>query len=257
MKVSNKSTSWEGVDTWYSGLVGEEGHYYHQHLILPNVLRLMGLKKTPNPTVLDLACGQGVLGRHLAAEIPYLGVDLSSSFIREAQKMDSSPHHRYLHADITKAFQAEENYFSHATVILALQNVEHPLNVFQNAYRLLRKEGSLLIVMNHPCFRIPRQSSWQVDQEKKWQYRRVDRYFSPMKIPIHTHPGKGKDSSQTWSFHHPLSSYFLWLQQSKFMVEVLEEWCSNKASVGKHAKMENHARAEFPLFLTIKAKRSV
>ena len=34
----HKSTSWEPVGNWYQTIVGEEGHYYHQHVILPQLL---------------------------------------------------------------------------------------------------------------------------------------------------------------------------------------------------------------------------
>jgi hypothetical protein len=33
----------------------------------------------------------------------------------------------------------------------------------------------------------------------------------------------------------------------------MEEWTSDKVSVGKAAKGENRARAEFPLFMAIRA----
>jgi hypothetical protein len=110
-------------------------------------------------------------------------------------------------------------------------------------------------VLNHPCFRIPRQSSWGVDLEKKIQYRRIDRYFSSMKIPIQSHPSKGAQSSHTSSFHHSLSRYVQWLKQTGFVIETMDEWCSDKKSTGKHAKMEDTSRAEFPLFLAIVAKK--
>jgi hypothetical protein len=109
--------------------------------------------------------------------------------------------------------------------------------------------------MNHPCFRIPRQSSWKVDDEQKIQYRRIDRYTSPMKIPIQAHPSKGQSSATTWSFHHPLASYSQWLNETGFVIELIEEWHSNKVSTGKAAKMENRSREEIPLFLAIKAKK--
>ncbi len=78
-----------------------------------------------------------------------------------------------------------------------------------------------------------------------------------MKIPIQAHPSKGKDSPVTWTFHHPLSSYFQWLNATGFTVETMEEWVSTKESEGKNAKMENRSRAEFPLFLTIVANKVV
>jgi hypothetical protein len=35
----------------------------------------------------------------------------------------------------------------------------------------------------------------------------------------------------------------------------MEEWVSDKKSTGKFATVENRARAEFPLFLTLKMKK--
>lgn len=249
------STSWEPVEKWYKATVGEEGHYYHRQIILPGVIRLLGMGKE-GAALLDLACGPGVLAKQLPETVAYTGVDLSSSFIQQARKLDRSTNHRYLVGDITKGLDLEENSYSHAVIILALQNVEKPEGVFRNAYKHLRSGGRLVIVLNHPCFRVPRQSTWQVDEEKKIQYRRIDRYASSMSVPISTHPSKGQQSVTTWSFHHPLSAYAKWLQEAGFVIETLEEWCSDKVSTGAAAKMENRSRAEIPLFLTIVAQKA-
>ena len=76
--------------------------------------------------------------------------------------------------------------------------------------------------------------------------------MSEQKIPIVTSPGKSQ-SETTWSFHYPLSSYFSFLQNAGFVVQDLQEWCSDKESLGKAARWENRARKEFPLFMAIKA----
>lgn len=241
-------TTWQQVSKWYNESVGEEGHYYHQHIIIPGVIRLLKLKA--GDALLDLACGQGVLARHLPQGVNYLGIDISPGLIRAATQHSRKPQHRFQVADLTKKLKLETP-FSHAAIILALQNMADPLAVLKNAASGLGKNGQLLIVLNHPCFRVPRQSSWQIDEQKKWQFRRVDRYFKPMEIPIQMHPGAGQASEQTISFHHPLSSYFHWLSEAGFVVENMEEWCSNKESTGKNAKMENRTREEFPLFLCL------
>lgn len=242
------STSWEGVGKWYHGLVGEEGHYYHRQIILPGVLRLLGKVDA----LLDLACGNGVLARQLPEEISYLGIDLSTSLIKAAQQ---TSRHDFQVGDITKTLTLPRRDFSHATIILALQNIAEPLAVFKNAANHLRPGGQLIFVLNHPCFRIPRQSSWGIDQEHKIQYRRIDRYHSDMKIPIQMHPGQKTKESETWSFHHPLASFSQWLFESGFAIELLEEWYSDKVSTGKAARMENRSREEIPLFLAIRAKK--
>ncbi|MFI5333862.1 MAG: class I SAM-dependent methyltransferase [Chlamydiales bacterium] len=245
--------SWETSSRWYDKIVGPKGHYYHQKVVLPGIMKLLNLN--PGAKVVDLACGQGVLARHLPKGVSYLGIDASPSLIRSAETAKVSPLHRFLTADLTKPLRLDQRDFSHATIILALQNISDPKQVLQNASHLLKEGGQLLIVLSHPCFRIPRQSSWQVDEAKKLQFRRIDRYLSPLKIPIQTHPGQGEKSPETWSYHHPLSSYSKWLEESGFVIELIDEWCSDKKSTGKTAPMENRCREEFPLFLAIRATK--
>lgn len=253
-KTQNKSSSWEPVQKWYNEAVGAEGHYYHQHVVIPGLLKLLQLD--PGSSLIDLGCGQGILARQIPQNIEYLGIDLSPSLIKSAKQYDRNPKHDYRVADITKPLAIEKK-FTHAAVVLALQNVEHPEAVIKNAAKALLPGGTLVIIMNHPCFRIPRQSSWKVDNENKTQFRRLDRYMSPLKIPIHAHPGKGEQSESTWSFHFPLSAYSKWLQENGFAISLLEEWCSDKVSTGGAAKMENRARQEFPLFLAIKGVTTI
>lgn len=250
-----KAASWEPASQWYKNLVGEEGHYYHQQIIIPNLLRLLNLQACSSPAVLDIACGSGVLARHLPTHTNYMGIDLSPTLIKEAKKLDTNLQHHYRVADVTKNLSLDDKKFTHATIILALQNISSPLQVFHNAYKHLEKQGVLIMVLNHPYFRLPRQTSWQIDKDKKLQYRRVDRYMSPLEIPICAHPSKGQHSAQLTSYHFPLCNYFHWLREAGFSVYDMEEWCSNKISTGANAKMENRSRQEFPLFMTLCAQK--
>jgi ubiquinone/menaquinone biosynthesis C-methylase UbiE len=249
-------TSWEPVGNWYNGLVGQEGHYYHQKLILPGVLRMLELGKQSSGALLDMACGQGVLARGLPNAVSYTGVDISSTLIKSAKQASSNKMHEFHIGDVSKPLSLQKRDYSYATVILALQNIEGAEKVIQNAMHHLAPKGKLLLVINHPCFRIPRQSSWEIDEQKKIQFRRLDRYLSDMKIPIQMHPGKGEASASTLSFHHPLSTYSQWLFNAGFQITKIEEWCSDKVSTGKQAKMENRAREEFPLFMAILATKN-
>ena len=250
---NSQTTSWEPVQKWYRGIVGDDGHYFHQNLILPGLTRLMNLKTTDR--LLDLGCGDGILGRYIPKNVSYLGIDSAPSFIKAASVQDKSPNHDYITSDVTTPLAIKDRTFTHATIILAIQNMEFPEQVFKNAAKFLEKGAKLIIVMNHPCYRIPRQSSWQIDEPKKLQYRRVDRYFTPMNIPLQAHPSQGTASATTISFHHPLSQYVNWLKKAGFYVDDMEEWCSNKVSTGGAAKMENRSREEFPMFLTIIAEK--
>lgn len=248
MKKTN-ITSWEPASEWYHDLVGTEGHYYHQHVIFPELAKLLKTKKT-DLSLLDMACGQGAFAGIVPSNFHYEGVDISPSFINLAKK--SHPKKSFHLQDVCKPFDLGKT-FTHATMILAFQNIEHPIIALGNIKRHLKQGGTLILILNHPCFRIPRQTSWGIDEEKKTQYRRIDSYMTSMSIPMDVHPGR-KGSSQTLSFHHPLSQIFSFLQETGFAVHNLLEWTSDKTSIGKYAKMENRSRKEFPLFLTIVAK---
>lgn len=244
--VKMNNTSWESSHKWYDSIVGEKGHYYHEQIVLPNTLRLLNLKK--DDSLLDLGCGQGVLARSLPPGVRYVGVDAAPSLIHSAKTKSKHP---FYVSDITQPLKIKEGPFSHAALILVTQNLEHPDAAFKNASAHLKPHGKFLVVMNHPCFRIPRQSSWGVDEPKKLQYRRIDLYMSSLKIPIQTNPGQREKSATTLSFHHPLSYYFQKLSEAGFVIETVEEWISDKKSQGGKSAMENRARKEFPLFMAL------
>jgi len=235
-------TSWQKVSKWYGEIVGDKGHYYHQHVVMPNTIRLLNIKD--GQSLIDLACGQGVLRRNIRQKIKYVGVDISRNLIEEAKRMDRQG--EYIIADVSQKLNIKEK-FDFVTIILALQNIKNMAGVIKNASELLDKNGKLLIVLNHPCFRIPRQSSWGIDEQNKIEYRRINRYLSPLDVPI------GVGGGITWSFHHAIGDYMSELKKNNLVVEILEEWTSDKSSEGSAKKMEDRSRKEFPLFITLVA----
>lgn len=245
-------TSWQKVSPWYNKLVGTDGHFYHEHVVIPGVLRLLDLNQESK--LLDLGCGQGILARKIPTVATYEGWDIAPGLIAEAKRQVIKPFARFNVRDVTKKQPLSETQFTHAACILALQNMEKPLGALQTASQQLQSGGRFVIVLNHPCFRIPRQSGWGIDEKTKQQYRWMNRYSSSMKIPIEMHPGQ-RNSSTTWSFHHSLHDLSAQLLQTGFVITTLEEWTSTKESVGSAARMENRARGEFPLFLSIVAEK--
>jgi ubiquinone/menaquinone biosynthesis C-methylase UbiE len=245
-----KSTSWSPVAKWYTGIVGDSGHFFHQNVILPGVKKLLDPK--PDESVLDVGCGQGVYARTLHFKVSYTGIDLAKELIVEAKKLDNDPAHQYFVADATKGIPVPAGSFDHAVCLLALQNMRDGTSAIMSASTSLKTDGDFVMVLNHPAFRIPRQSSWGIDEVNKLEYRRVNRYLSPLEIPINAHPGL-KNSPLTWSYHQPIEYYVKALKAAGLVITDLEEWASNKESVGKAAKAENRARREFPMFLAIRA----
>ncbi|TPW21142.1 MAG: hypothetical protein FD126_971, partial [Elusimicrobia bacterium] len=248
-----RDTSWQGASKFYDDSVGEAGHFYHQTVVLPGVMKMLRLGETECVKFLDLACGQGVMSRALPLTVEYWGVDLAEDLLASARKQDVRPTRRFIHADACGPLPFDDADFTHAACVLALQNVERPEALIATAAAHLAPGGRLVLAMNHPAFRIPKQSSWGEDMRMRIRYRRMDRYLSRQRIAIKMNPSLGDKSPETWSFHAPLSDIFLWFRQAGLYVEHLEEWVSNKKSAGPASVMENRARAEFPLFLALSA----
>lgn len=249
--MKKHETSWNEVANWYDQLVGEKGSDYHQKVIIPGTLKLLDPRR--GEKVLDLACGQGVLCRELArAGVEVTGVDAAPNLIKSA--IERSPKTiKYLVSDAANLKAFADASFDIVTCIMAIQNIEPLDKVISESARVLKNGGGFLIVTSHPCFRIPRQSGWGFDDQRKLQYRRVDSYLSEMKIPIKMHPGYDPGKI-TWTFHRPLTTYFTALNKAGFTVARLEEWFSHRQSQpGTNARAENRARQEIPLFLALLA----
>ena len=250
------STAWEGeVAQWYDNLVGQRGSSVQEQVIFPKTLRLARISK--GEFALDFACGQGAFCVALSkAGARVTGVDASAAMIQQAKRRFSKEAKFQVAdaRDVARLFP--EPVFDAIFCILAIQNIDPMEPVFSVCARALYPGGRLVVVMNHPAFRIPRQSNWGWDEARKLVFRRVDRYVTPLKIPIQMRPGADPDLT-TWSFHRPLEEYVKAISGAGLAVDAMEEWPSNKTSqVGSRARAENRAREEFPLFIAIRAVKT-
>ncbi len=248
-------TSWERQAGWYDNLIGATGDDFYRELVLPVALRQLAARRSDR--VLDVCCGQGVLGRVLAEKgIVSVGVDASPTLIKAA-KSRAKPEETYVLGDareLDKVLAGER--FDHAALIMAIQDVDPLQPVLSGVAALVKPGGRVVVVMTHPCFRIPKRATWGFDEETGVQFRRLEGYLSPLKLPIKTHPGIPADSGSTTSFHRPLSTILNAFGVAGLAVTACEELCSNRRGTeGPRATAEDRAAKEFPVFLALTAVR--
>ncbi len=213
------------------------------------------LDPQPGERVLDVCCGQGVFCRQLAslplAEV--VGIDASSRLIESARQRGGGANLRFAVADARDPGRLADGRFDAAACLMAVHDLDDIDAAFKGIAAALRPGGRLVVILMHPCLRIPRQSSWGWDEQKRAQYRRLDRYQTPMTIPIATHPGS-EPGTHTLFFHRPIAAYINALAAAGLAITGCEELLSHRTSEpGGRSRGENRARGEFPVFLGLKA----
>lgn len=244
-------TSWNKVAGWY-GAYMKSDDTFQEAVVFPGALHLLAPKK--GKTYLDIACGEGTFAAMIAKEGALAtGVDAARDLVATAQRRGVKGT-KFLLGDAERLHEVLGGArFDGASCILAIQNIARLDAVLNEASHALKSGAPFVLVMNHPAFRIPRQSSWGFDEEKKLQYRRIDMYMTESEIPIQAHPGSAP-SVRTFSYHRPLSAYVTGLGRAGFVVDALEEWTSHRESdSGPRAKAENRSRNEIPMFMAIRA----
>lgn len=257
-------TSWGGVASWYDRHLERVGDTYHEKVVYPNLLRLLGdekgqLQGLKGKHILDLACGQGQFSRLLADRGAFVaGVDLGKELIEIAEKNNTEHKFKvhYYNTASDDLYMLKDKTQDAVVCLLALQNIEKLNETIAEVNRVLKDDGKFYCVLNHPSFRVPRESGWGFDENEKVQYRRVHAYLSESKIKIDMNPGSKTDKKYTVSFHRPLQVYVKALAKHGLAITRLEEWESHKKSEkGPKQQAEDRARKEIPLFMCIETRK--
>ena len=247
-------TSWDALAQWYDGWMGAEGSRHHRAVAVPALLAL--LDPQPGEQILDVGAGQGVLAPSIAAAgARYTGVDAGPRLLAIARRRHGSAG-RFVLGDARNLAAVRDlraGTFDAVVFLLSLQDMDPLGAVLGSAAWALRAGGRLVALLTHPAFRVPRQSGWGWDAGRKLQYRRVDRYLTPLPVPMQPLPGR--PDAATRSFHRPVSAYVNALADHGLLVERMVEVPGPPPPEVRDPRAADRARQEIPLFLGLRARK--
>lgn len=148
--------TWDQKAAFWDTLNGDEGSPLTRALIWPAIERLARLE--PGQRVLDIACGNGVLARRLAALGGHVtAVDISPALIERArdhaQPSGQPIDYRVVDAtDETALTALGEAQYSLVVCSMALMDIPFIAPLFRAVRRLLSPEGRFVFVVPHPAF---------------------------------------------------------------------------------------------------------
>ena len=230
-------SNWNKLTTWYSGMVGTSGHKHHRH-VMPTLLKLLDPKT--NESILDIGCGTGILTPYITKTgARYVGIDLSEKMIQEARKFNKEQTFFVGSADkLTKHIKQK---FNKAVFLLSIQDMDPLDKIITETKGILTKDGILVLLILHPAFRIPRQSGWGNDKNRKITFRRMDRYISENVIPLDTNIKEKGKNIKSYFYHRPIQKYVEVLNSNGFVISDFVEIADPKDEF-----------KEFPMFLAMK-----
>ncbi len=231
MDVSNPNEfsrdAWEANAEIWDERMGEEGNDFFNLLCWPSLASLLDIQ--PGLRYLDIACGNGLTSRRLAALGAQVSAfDFSSSLIEKA-KARANPgaliDYQVIDAtDEQQLLSLGENSFDAVLSNMALFDMADIEVLFRVLPRLLKPNGIFVFSLMHPCFN--NSSSVHMveesdDGEIKTVYSvKISRYMTP-------YQAKGfalrKQPKPQMYFERPLQYYLNLGFQNGFILDGFEE----------------------------------
>jgi len=219
--------AWDANARFWDERMGE-GNDFVERLCWPALERLLGPR--PGERILDVACGNGLTSRRLAAAgARVVAIDFSVPMIERARARTpagSAVEYRVLDATDEGALLAlGERAFEGALSNMALMDMAEVAPLFRALARLLRPESRFAFSVMHPAFNSPHARLYAEAEERGrdvvMHYGvRVDGYRSTE--PARGFAIRGQPEAQFY-FHRPLAALLAPAFDAGFVLDALEE----------------------------------
>jgi ubiquinone/menaquinone biosynthesis C-methylase UbiE len=247
--------SFEPIAEWWDAHAGDEGDFFHQHLILPALLAALGT--VAGLPVLDLGCGNGAVSRILARSGAYVtGVDISPTLIARAQQREQQAPLgiSYWVADAADLSMFADACFARVSANTVLMDAADGCGILQEVARLLQPDGRFAASLLHPCFEVPGHSDWASEQTPAGErlLRRIWRYLEPFTMPFDF---DAERLPPIMRYHRPLSWYATQLRAGGLLIDTLDEPVGDDVLAQERPRSAPHRRIA-PSFLILGAVKA-
>ena len=215
----NAKNIWDKLSEWWiRGIKDNELSEYVENIV-PLIEGILSEKKT----ILDIGTGTGLVAqeaRRVTQHATILGGDISIRQLRYAKEVTSGILF-VQHSIEQMPFKNEQ--FDAVICSMVLEHLESLLEAVSEIVRILERNGTLLIIMNHPVFQSPNSGaaiSHSHDSEPIWG---IGNYLTET-----SEIEKISSEIEVLYAHRTLSTYFNALSEENFMIEnVIEKSLSS------------------------------
>ncbi|MGC4046869.1 MAG: class I SAM-dependent methyltransferase [Armatimonas sp.] len=150
------TAAYDAIADWYDKSVRKGVLVSADDLIASELFRSIG--GIEGKEICDLACGQGIMARQIAAQgASVVCVDLSQRLldIAQAEEAASPRGITYIHEDAQSLVSIADTSFDGVLCNMALMDIPDLVATLRAVRRILRPGGWLAFTITHPCFQIP------------------------------------------------------------------------------------------------------
>jgi len=231
LESANASTraAWNANAAFWDERMGDEGNDFVNVLIWPPTERLLDLHA--GQSVLDIACGNGLYARRLAARgAQVVAFDFAEEMIARARQRTNEHAERITYmvldvADEAALLRLGEGQFDAAICQMALMDMADIEPLLRALPRLLRPDGRFVFSVMHPCFNNP--SMVQVGEMEDREGNivatysvKVSAYITPFAAHAAAIRGHPKPHIH---FHRPLQALLGTAFRAGFVLDALGE----------------------------------
>ena len=226
--VAETQAIWDAKAAFWDARMGE-GNAFQRRLVGPAAERLLAVR--PGETVLDVACGNGVFARRLAAlGARVVATDFSARFLELARARTTEHAHRIDYRQVDATDEAQllalgAGRFDAAVCNMALMDMPVIAPLLGALPRLLTRTGRFVFAVPHPAFNSNaiRLGLEEEDRGGTLVETRSVKITGYLRVP----PGKGAgmpgEPAPHWYFHRPLGELLGACFAAGFVLDGVEE----------------------------------